>query len=450
MNLKESQKSGLLKDGLLWILILGLALRLLAGFWQQESYWQVGDISYFQIAENLLRNHAYAMSGYTFWRGPVFPAYLALFARVFQHNTAAFITANGLLSSAVILASYWLAAEIFDRKTGLAAAALVAVYPYLVWQGSHIIENSMVSLLLLLFILGVVKLERGYSTRLALVTGILLGLAYLAKSITIAILPFTLIWWLAKPGSSWTRQLRRFGPVVLSLGVVAAPWIVRNSLTCGQLVLTESNSGVNLWKGNNPLTLAVYPQHSLDSLAAYRGEKMTMPQNASECQASELYQSAALDYIRSHPAGFGRAFAIKAMALYDWRFVPRANTNAVLDPETGAVLQAGGERSQPEHLLYSLPYLACLGLAVGGLWFIRTCPKRELLLFLLVFLAWTLVHGVVFAYTRYRMQLEPFLLILAAQGLVGGMGRMGLKPGILPGRGKARWQPGARISWRVW
>jgi hypothetical protein len=104
--------------------------------------------------------------------------------------------------------------------------------------------------------------------------------------------------------------------------------------------------------------------------------------------------------------------------LYDWEMVPRSGEYAVIDSATGGIVSPGEARSLPERMLYTIPYIFAVFLGCLGLWMSRKTCRSEIILIGLLYLAWTMVHALVFTYTRYRMPLEPFLLIFAGYGLV--------------------------------
>jgi hypothetical protein len=92
----------------------------------------------------------------------------------------------------------------------------------------------------------------------------------------------------------------------------------------------------------------------------------------------------------------------------------------------GSALGAGtGQAPYPAHwaLACQLAYGAVPVAALIGAWASRHDWQRLWPLYLL-FASLTAVYSVFFVRTRYRMILEPFLLVLAAHGLVVAAGRI--------------------------
>ena len=182
-----------------------------------------------------------------------------------------------------------------------------------------------------------------------------------------------------------------------------------------RFVITESLGGLNFWKGNNALTFAIYPQHSLDSLGPYQARVYPHDLGTME-EIDAWFAREGIEFILEDPARAVLYTVKKALLLFDWRFVPRSAQNALIDGETGAILRAGAPRPFYEDLLYSLPYVGALLLIALGFAQTWRSARDATVLVGLLFLAWTAAHAVIVAYTRYRMPLDPFLLIWAAHG----------------------------------
>ncbi|MEW6756518.1 MAG: hypothetical protein AB1505_36940, partial [Candidatus Latescibacterota bacterium] len=75
---------------------------------------------------------------------------------------------------------------------------------------------------------------------------------------------------------------------------------------------------------------------------------------------------------------------------------------------------------------YRLSHGSVLVLAAAGAWLARHQWRRLLPLYLL-FASLTAVYSVFFVHTRYRMVLEPFLLLLAGHALACGWQRLSLR-----------------------
>ena len=84
-----------------------------------------------------------------------------------------------------------------------------------------------------------------------------------------------------------------------------------------------------------------------------------------------------------------------------------------------------GQSPYPPHwvLAYQLVYGVVLAAAGVGVWASRSEWRRLWPIYAL-FISLTAAYSVFFVHTRYRMILEPFLLVLAAHGLAVLWGRV--------------------------
>jgi hypothetical protein len=155
-----------------------------------------------------------------------------------------------------------------------------------------------------------------------------------------------------------------------------------------------------LYTGNNPLN---------SSGGGVSGKDVDFSEFATikdRVQRNEAFQNAALNYIRANPWHFMAMIPVKFVRL--WRLWPYSD-----EYHSALVVLVS--------LLSSVPALsfALAGLALT--WrshFLRLLPCLTYVAFL------TVVHVVTIGSVRYRVPLEPIVLILAAGGLVELMRRV--------------------------
>ena len=176
-----------------------------------------------------------------------------------------------------------------------------------------------------------------------------------------------------------------------------APWWIRNGNVFGHFMPATTEGGYTLWVTNNP--------------RATGGGHCFMPEppgtfeGMGEYEIDRTFQRMGADYIREHPGHFLRLAAAKFVDF--WRLWPHADEPGVGLP---AAIAAG------------LSFTPLLLLALWGA-LVTRARWRPLLLLYLLFLYYTSLHMVYMSITRYRVPIEPYLIVLAAAALVDLAGR---------------------------
>ncbi len=200
----------------------------------------------------------------------------------------------------------------------------------------------------------------------------------------------------------------------LGLAVVLLPVAARNYAVTGGFYLTTSQFGPNFYIGNNPAADGTYM-----SLRPGRGAPEFERQDATELaerarqrsltpgEVSSYWTEQALAYITSQPGDW--------LALVGRKFALLWNRGEMLDTES----QESYEEISP--VLRVLGVIGHFGivvpLALVGL--IGAWPdRRRLWPFFALFAAYAASVVLFYVFARYRFPLVPFLLLLAANGLV--------------------------------
>ncbi len=186
-------------------------------------------------------------------------------------------------------------------RAGVAAAALAAVYPPLVWTPAYVFSETLYTALafgaahLLQVSAGSGTERTGRDGRLGMAAGVVAGLALLVRPAMLFFLPLAALWLIRR------RRLQLAVIFTAAVILVVAPWTARNLRTHGRFVLVASEGGVTFWTGNHPLArgegdLAANPELKLAELEFRRAH----PGLTSE-ELEPLYYRAALEFIADHP-----------------------------------------------------------------------------------------------------------------------------------------------------
>jgi hypothetical protein len=188
--------------------------------------------------------------------------------------------------------------RLFDRRTGLVAAAVVALMPNLVFHSALALTETLFIALALGAVLVVVRGDRG-SPGLAALGGFgaLTGVAALVRPPSLLFLPVLALagWWAA--GWGWRRLAGAVAVTTVAAAAVILPWTARNLRQLEAPILISSNVGDNLCIGNNSEATGEFatPASCLEGFD-------DLPRPESEVRRDAHGRSAALRFLRDEPA----------------------------------------------------------------------------------------------------------------------------------------------------
>jgi 4-amino-4-deoxy-L-arabinose transferase-like glycosyltransferase len=376
-------------------------------------------------------------------RWPIgYPGLVASLYVVFGHNPLAPKALNVFLGVATVVAVYALAARLFDRRVGLVAAALLALFPSQIFFSTLVMSEVFFAALLTIVVLLVVlwtlppkadpplasakggsafggggespgrQAKAEADERPAAYRLLLLGLVAGYGAITrgegsMVVLVVLLIWWLARFG--WRPFLRRSVLLLAGVVLVMAPWSIRNFIQLDAPVFVSTALGPALWQGNRA---EVYTPQDLGFDTKFYDQYAHLPYPRREVEASNAALREAVDFIVHNPGTEVKLLFKKLYHLYR-------------EDAIGLVWidGTGGQASIPDSLEQKLETVANAYYFVVLGWVALTVPfwfsfrDRARFLLPLVILVLTATHLVFVPNPRYHFAFIPILCILAAQGV---------------------------------
>lgn len=361
------------------------------------------ELDYNSYAINLVTQHQYISgAGNPYWpqdmsrRPPAFPLYLALVYGVFGlENYTAVKIGQSIIGALLCVVLFILAQRSFDTRTGLLSGFMASVYPYLVCFSVQLRPEL---LYLLCAYSGAVFFLQFIGTRrlvFGIMAGICWGIAALTRSDWLLTMPLFFIWGLLSLGKKRQDFLRLLAVFVATL-IIILPWAWRNYLVHDSFIPTNTNLGVTIAGTNNPATVQdpilrgewLPPEDILQFTGDLSG--------LSEVERDRAQVKYALTFIRQNPMDF--------LILGVWRLV------------------------RHWHFHYPLTYNSLLGLATLVFYFIllflailgiirllilRRIPGFIYFTFIL-FLFTNVIAFSIRGGTRYRLLIDPSLIILAS------------------------------------
>jgi len=192
--------------------------------------------------------------------------------------------------------------------------------------------------------------------------------------------------------------LARLGVVFAAMVGMILPWTIRNYVVSGHVVWVASNGGINLIVGNHPEATGVYDGYDyegyIDRMAAGIEDQVERDRAAMR----EGMRLLIMNPWRSIRLAWAKVRAF-------WGFYPE-------------------DAGRAEKWIGLCSYGPVLGLALWGTYVGRDRWRDELL-FYLFFAAFSLVHMIFFGHVRFRLPMDPFLIVLAGGGLVSLGRRIG-------------------------
>ena len=235
---------------LLLILIFGVALGVRAVAAAHNTMIANDETVYVRMAENLAAGKApveiSGMSSATFT--PLLPLFIDGLSRVIKNFVESSHVIVVLFGALLVLPVYRLGRQLLSERTGLMAAALIAISPLLITFSSHVYSEAVYCFFLL------TALSFGWDTiqkhRLsaAAITGISLGFAYLANATTVyyLIVLATIILVGAYKGNSWRSSSKALVIMLAIFSVFAIPYVLFLHQELGKWTFTGKDIYSNL------------------------------------------------------------------------------------------------------------------------------------------------------------------------------------------------------------
>jgi 4-amino-4-deoxy-L-arabinose transferase-like glycosyltransferase len=324
---------------------------------------------------------------------------------------------NAFFGAATVLVVYALASRVVDRRVGLVAAAVMALFPSQVFFSTVLMTESvfvfLVALLLLLAVLWMVDTRPVNWQLVAL--GVLLGSMTLVRAEAMLLVPALVVLWKVL-APSW-RELGRWMALVL-IGVlpVLLLWSVRNYVQVGDL---ELRSG-----GGTALRMGVSPDFDFQLTAAYIAAEPPSLADSARHYATHPWDVA---WVPARKLAYLFASDSDAVLFVNQHVPPP------LSPEA-----EGRWMGAVNSYYYTVGALAAVGIAA---WVARLDKRRLVLLWFLG--TWGAIFLLFVPQGRYHFPLTPVLATVAGFTLVrawlllraGGLAR--ISPRIVPGRSVA-------------
>lgn len=383
-------------------LMIAFFLRMLWIFQLDNSVDVWGDW-WDEIASNLIAGRGYFVANpfnpegfpYYSWRPPAFPLFLAGIYAVFGHSFLYAKIGLAVISSVSVLLGYFVAARLFNHLTGRLTAIAMAVYPTFIFFTGYLAPETLTLFLILLTVFFLTMNIHNLRMNHSLLAGLSLGCAVMCRTIMALFFVFILIWLILMHKSR--KDVWKYFLIMLAgMCIIISPWVARNYRIHKTLVFHSTDAGQALFINNNP-----------ESFNEPRGFSYSYNvqdfKNMSEIENSRLLSSKGMNFIMENPLTFmkyvGRRF------VNFWRPFPRT------------ISGPGQSYSKIHQILSGVYTIPVFIFALLGIFYSAENWRKLFLLYALVFY-YSGTYILVRATIRYRMPIEPYLIMFAAYGIL--------------------------------
>jgi 4-amino-4-deoxy-L-arabinose transferase-like glycosyltransferase len=381
------------------------------------------DVHAISIAEGQGFSKTIAYDRPTAFRPPGYPYFLGAVYRVFDVERATnqdrwhvARIAQAFVGAAVVALVGVLAAQLWGPIVALVALAMTAVYVPLITVGGAIMSEPLFDLFMLASLAAALAYRRSpHRYRWALFAGVLAGLATLTRAqAMILLVPLAIAVWDGRP---WRSRAAIGPPLVLlvAAALTIAPWTIRNARELHAFVPVSTQLGSAMAGTYNDSA-----RGDTQNPAAWQGLKhvpdyaylFRRVRQIPEATLEKDLRAASLRYIRAHPFYVAKVGWWNTRRMLDLGGQRRSRATAA----TITIDHTWADRGVLCFwIVTALAVVSALaGVARRTPWFVWAFPA-------LMFL------GVVFLVVetpRYRTPIDPFLVLLAAAGVVAAVRRL--------------------------
>lgn len=307
----------------------------------------------------------------------------------------------------------------------------MAIDPILLNQSTQVMTETLATLLATAALYALSLWDAKPSLRLAIVAGIVFGLASLCRPTFLPWLGLSAVGMVWLRCDAWKLSSLRASVMpaiacILSAAIVISPWVLRNYFVFGVPKVTTTHGGYTVLLGNNPSfyrylreaprgttwdsselaamwELRHYSASPNDLVWTLPHEVNTPPIQRSEFEDDEFAYSLARRYIADEPGMFVYSCIVRVDRL--WQLVPYKTSRSESTLRLLSRILIG--------CWYSLVFL----LAIVALVHLRAAAFRSPVIWgLLLCVTFTAVHALYWSNMRMRAPLMPFVCLLAAHG----------------------------------
>ena len=290
-------------------------------FADSELYWK--------LALRVAARESYDDGKRQVLRTPGYPVFLAGCIRLFGPSTTAARHAQAAVGAASCVLLFFLVRKLVGPREAWVAAALGAVYPFAVFLSAVILSEAVFTFVLLAQLLCLVHLiasieEDAPGRRVAILaalTGLTGAVATLVRPSWYLAVPVIVLALAFRRGPRSRRFFAAAGTLMCAFLLAMAPWLIRNVIVTGRVVVTTLWVGASLYDGLNEHATGASNMKFMDRPETFGLDPGL--DSMSELEQDSYLRREAWRFARSHPWRVVELAAIK-FGRY-WNPLPNAD-----------------------------------------------------------------------------------------------------------------------------
>lgn len=417
-TMKKTKRKKKTETGMWWIplvvFIVALAIRLTYLFEISKCPTYLVPIvdaeNYDTIARMLASggemNHKF------FWQGFFYPLFLAAGYLVSGGSIIVVKVLQLILGALTCVLVHILGIRIFDRRTGVLAAAITALSGPLLFFEDELLATGWAAFWSAALLLLVLKCERDRSISSYLLFGLCGGLAAITRATFLPFLAVASIWLLVRMHGSVKKGAPvalKGGILVLGFVIITLPVAVLSFKETGQFTFLPQSGAINLYIGNNPdidTTLMIRPGAEWRDLT-----RLPTIHGATSGEEDQRYfMDRFRRYAATDPGGYIKGLLKKTVQFLSPRELPR-NIDVYIYRPYSRLLSVLVWKVRG----FGFPFGLLLPFGLIGLFVYRRRIPPPVYLFLVLC---PLAVILVFVTSRFRTPIIPVLAVPAAAGFL--------------------------------
>lgn len=403
------------------LFLFSMAIRVVFVFTLKDGFYFGDESVYVDAAEYFVKHGQFPDD---FDRAPMYPLFLSGLFWLGDGSLQSVRIVQAVLGAIIALQIALIGKRVGESSVGIVAGILWAIYPMSSFMCGIVYPAILVTLLMTsatLYLLGGRNNYR-YKTRVG-IAGLLFGAATLTKPMVFSAIVFVAFWVFAQ------KKQDRF--VLLSVFLLAAlmallPWSVQSALTHGRLIPIESRALDKVVPWAEPRV----DQESLTTATGISAIPNAQPKKTTTTLVKSKNNSSATTFsdnkdmlsmftrmAKRYPGEFLSFFELYPTRVGYLLQSERDRARIKVSSRIVRTMPFGSDLVMAVSIMSVAPLYIFAVVGMASMWRGRE-KRRELSYFVLIVMSFALSYALSWGKIRYRVPVDPYIIILSAWGLV--------------------------------